>query len=66
MDKVILKFVADVLYIKECICYDEFHAIMNATNHNDLESIVERMLREDFNHLVGQKKKKSEVVNNEY
>lgn len=49
MDKTVVGFLADVLYIKGVICLDEFEAIMDASNAEDLGVIVERMLRSDFN-----------------
>ena len=61
-----MKFIADVLYIKGCICFDEFCAIMEATTPVDLEDIIEKMLKEDFNHLTGQKRDKSEVINSDW
>lgn len=49
MDKVVLKFLADVLYIKGFICFEEFDAIMDAKNPSDLDDIVEKMIRGEFN-----------------
>lgn len=48
MDKGVLGFIADVLYIKGLINYDEFEAIMNAVTHQDLGDIVEKMLRGEY------------------
>lgn len=47
--KSVVGFLADVLYVKGLICYDEFEAIMDAKDDRDLGEIVERMLRGDFN-----------------
>lgn len=49
MDKVILKFLADVLYTKGGLCFEEFEAIMDAKNPSDLDIIVEKMLGGKFN-----------------
>lgn len=49
MDKVVLKFLADVLYIKGVVCYEEFEAVMDAKSSFDLDKIVDRILRSDFN-----------------
>lgn len=49
MDKIGLKFLADVLYIKGFICFEEFDAIMEACNPDDLDDIVEKMIRGEFN-----------------
>lgn len=46
--KSVIGFLADVLYVKGLICYDEFEAIMDAKNDEDLGVIVERLLRGDF------------------
>lgn len=42
-------FLADILYIKGIICYEEFDAMQKATQASDLNVIVDRMLRSDFN-----------------
>ena len=47
--KLVLGFLADVLYIKGIICLDEFETILEAKNAQDVGDIVERMLRGDFN-----------------
>lgn len=49
MDKISLKFLADVLYIKGFICFEEFDAIMESKNASDLDDIVEKMIRGEFN-----------------
>lgn len=49
MDKAVLKFLADVLYIKKIICFEEFEAIMESKNPLDLDDIVEKMLKEEYN-----------------
>lgn len=47
--KSVLGFIADVLYIKGLICYDEFESIMDAKSDEELGHIVEKLLRGDFN-----------------
>ena len=49
MDKVLLKFVADVLYAKKLICSEEIEAIYDAVTPQDLDDIFEKMLRGEFN-----------------
>lgn len=49
MDKQVLGFLADILYIKGIIYYDEFEAIQNVTKPSDLQDIVEGMLCGQFN-----------------
>lgn len=49
MDKLVLKFFADVLYLKGILCFEELEAIGDAKNAEDLERIFERMYRGDFN-----------------
>ena len=48
MDKLTIGFLADVLYIKGVISYDEFEDMMYAVNASDLEGIVEKMLRGEY------------------
>lgn len=49
MDKLALGFLADVLYIKGIICFEEFEAIQEVNHPSDLNDIVEKMLRGEFN-----------------
>lgn len=49
MDKVILKFFTDVLYLKGIICFDEFEDIMDARNASDLDNVFEKMMRGEYN-----------------
>lgn len=49
MDKVVLKFLADVLYVKGFIYFDEFEDIMDASTPEDLDVIVDKMLRGEYN-----------------
>lgn len=44
-----LGFLADVLYIKGIICFEEFEAIQEVKHPSDLNDIVEKMLRGDYN-----------------
>ena len=48
MDKVLLKFIADVLYVKGYIYYSEFEAMMGVRNADDLDRIIEGMLNDEF------------------
>lgn len=49
IDKFVLKFLADVLYIKQVICFEELEAIMEVTSFEDLDVIVDKMLRSEYN-----------------
>lgn len=49
MDKVTLKFFADVLYLKGILCYEEIDAILDATHPSDLDNIFEKMIRGEYN-----------------
>lgn len=49
MDKLALGFLADILYIKGIICFEEYEAIQEVTHPSDLNDIVEKMLRGEFN-----------------
>ena len=49
MDKTILGFLADVLYFKGIICFEEFDAMMNCKDAVDLGVVAERIGNDDFN-----------------
>lgn len=49
MDKTVLGFLADVLYLKGIICYDELEAINEVKNEKELGEVFERMIRGNFN-----------------
>lgn len=54
-NKLAIGFIADVLYIKGVICYEEFEDIQNAKHPSDLQDIVEKMLRSEYNlHMRGE------------
>lgn len=42
--KEMLKFLSDVLYIKEVICIDEYEAILDCSCGDDLEYVFENMM----------------------
>lgn len=48
MDKILLKFFSDVLYLKGVICYDELDDIMNVCIPSDLDVIFEKMMKEEY------------------
>lgn len=48
LDKVTLKFIADVLYIKGILCSDELEDIMDAATIEDLDHIVDKMLDDEY------------------
>lgn len=49
MDKLTLKFFADVLYLKNIICFEELEAINEVRNAQDLDAVFEKMIRGEFN-----------------
>lgn len=51
MDKVLLKFFADVMYIKGTICAEELEDIYDASNADDLDIIFEKMIGGKYNTL---------------
>jgi hypothetical protein len=51
VDKIAIGFMADILYIKGIIFWEEYEAIMDAKSPSDLETIVDKLLRGDFNVL---------------
>ena len=46
--KDVVKFLADILYLKGVINFDEFEAIMESHNFFDLDKIVEKIIRGEF------------------
>ena len=49
MDKLLLKFLADVLYLKEVICFEEYEGIMDVKVYEDLDDVFEKMMKEEYN-----------------
>lgn len=49
LDKIAIGFMADILYIKGFICYEEFQSILDARTAGDLDGIIDKMLRGEFN-----------------
>lgn len=49
MDKLAIGFLADVLYIKGIICFEEFEDINNIKLPSDLNVIVDKMLSGGYN-----------------
>lgn len=47
--KLVIGFLADVLYIKGIICFEEYDDIMNVTGATGLDVIVEKMLCDQYN-----------------
>lgn len=48
MDKIVLKFIADLLYVKGMLYFEEFDAIMNVKSPSDLDDIIDNMMREVY------------------
>lgn len=49
MDKLLVKFLADVLYLKEVICFEEYEGIMDIRNYSDMDKVFEKMMKEEYN-----------------
>lgn len=47
--KVLLKFFADVMYVKGLLCSEELEDIMEARTLFDLDNIFEKMMRGGYN-----------------
>lgn len=64
MDKTAIGLMADVLYIKGYINFDEYEAIMNIKTPTDVDALVERLLTDGkeggFNGNKGSKKVRGE------
>jgi hypothetical protein len=54
MDKLVLGFIADVLYVKGTIGSCEYEDIQSAKHPADLEEIVEKMLRGEYHVRKGE------------
>lgn len=44
LDKTLLKFFSDVMYLKEIICIEEYHDIMDCCDGDDLDNVFENMM----------------------
>ena len=62
LDKVVLKFLADVLYIKGILSFDEFEDVMAVSSMSDLDVIVERMLCSEYNSYKSAKNEKRDII----
>lgn len=49
MDKILLKFISDVLYLKGVICFDEYEDIMRSSTPHDLDEVIEKIFKEEYN-----------------
>lgn len=49
MDKSVIQFFSDVLYLKGVICLDEYEGIMDCCVPKDLDKVFEKMMRGEFN-----------------
>lgn len=49
---VVLKFLADLLYIKRIICYEEYDDILSSACCDDLDFIIEKLMKEGYNTRV--------------
>lgn len=49
LDKVTIKFLADLMYVKGLLFYEEITDIYEARTPEDLDNIVDKMLRGEYN-----------------
>ena len=49
MDKLAIGLIADILYMKKIICFEELEALLDAKSPTDIYAFQERLLRGDFN-----------------
>lgn len=49
MDKITIKFFADLMYIKGIICFDEYEDIMSCCTEGCLDKVIEKMLKDEYN-----------------
>ena len=48
-DKLAIGFMADILYIKGIICFEELEDILDANHASDLDTITHKMLTSQYN-----------------
>lgn len=48
LDKITLKFLADVLYIKGVLCSEELEDILEVKTIDDLDHIIDKMLDDEY------------------
>ena len=48
MDKLVLGFIADILYYKGIICYEEVEAIFDASTPQDLQVIIDKIMNQEY------------------
>lgn len=49
MDKLTLGFIADILYLKGIICFEEFQDIQEITQPSDMTDIIDKMIGGKYN-----------------
>jgi hypothetical protein len=49
LDKLTIGLLADILYTKEIICFEELQGLMDIKHPTDVDAFVERMMRGEFN-----------------
>ena len=47
--KVVLKFMADLMYVHGMICYEEYDDILESKDYSDLDNIIEKLIKEEYN-----------------
>lgn len=49
MDKIVIQFFSDVLYLKGIICLDEYEDILDCCIPSDLDKVFEKMMKDEYN-----------------
>ena len=48
-NKVLLKFISDLLYLKGLICFEEYEDIMSMSCCSDCDVVIEKIFKEEYN-----------------
>ena len=49
MDKLAIGFIADLLYLKGFLCWEEFEAIQNMEKPEDMTAFIDKLIGGEFN-----------------
>lgn len=47
--RVVAELLADILFLKNIICFEEYEAIMEIKNSSDVEAFTDKLIRGEFN-----------------
>jgi len=65
MWKLALGLIADILYMKGILCYEELDAIYNVKDAEDIDKVSDKIIRGDFN-VYKQRPKSDDFEGNTY